>query len=607
MRVHPSLRRLTTIAALTTSVLCFSPLASAQADKTEKTPEVNNSALNAPLLYELLVGEIELRSGKTATAQELLLDAARKSNNEAVFKRATNIALQMRDGPKTLAAVQAWRKALPKSIEASRYEVQVLMALQRSSELPLAIGHLITLSPAKERPGVIGSLPELLSTSADKKQTVGSLEPVLKPWLQDPSTRMASQLALARLLSADGQNERALELVQTAHTQNPKAQDPAAVALELLSSSPSAEPVIQSFLKNQPSAHAVRMAYARALSQQQRFPEAIEQLTSVTQRDPALAAPWLGLGALYLERKQPTETIRVVNIYLKRLADGAIRSPGPNASAALPDLEMEDASSEGNQGTQAYTTQAYFLLSKAAQQQRDWAAAEGWLDKITDPQRTMDVLLRRTGILAEQGKLEQAVEIVRRAPDTGADAQRSKINIEAQLYTNAKQWPAAEAVLAKANERFPNDADLLYQQAMMAEKLDRMDDMEKLLRRVIGIRPDHFHAYNALGYSLAERKLRLPEAKELITKALTIAPGEPFITDSLGWVEYRLGNLDEATRLLKTAYRLRPDVEIAVHLGEVLWVSGQRDEARRLLREARSKGADNEALRETISRLKVDI
>jgi Flp pilus assembly protein TadD len=131
--------------------------------------------------------------------------------------------------------------------------------------------------------------------------------------------------------------------------------------------------------------------------------------------------------------------------------------------------------------------------------------------------------------------------------------------------------------------------------------------MEQLLRRVMVIKPDHHHAYNALGYSLAERNLRLPEAKTLIQKALSLSPGEPFITDSLGWVEYRLGNRDEALRLLRTAYKSRPDPEIAAHLGEVLWVHGQRDEARRVLREGQSRDAANDVLRETLARLQVDL
>jgi tetratricopeptide (TPR) repeat protein len=598
MRVHFSFFR----AALT--VACSLFLTSMGLAQDESSSTVKNSSLNALLFYQLLIGEMEFRSGKPQSAFELMLDAARKSRDEALFLRASNMALQMRDGAKTSNAVQAWRQTLPKSFEASRYEVQVLVALHRTPELLPAIGHLIELTPAKERVSVINSLPPLLNRGADKKQTAQGLEPVLKPWLKDVSTRMAAQLALGRMWLSAEQPEQTLAFAQRAQTQNPQAQEPAVLALELLSSPvhAPAEAIIKNFLKTQPSAGIFRVVYARALGSQQRYTDAVEQLNVVNQADPRMAAPWLALGALHLELKQPAQTTKLLETYLKRLASGGITA---NTPTALPDSD-DDMGSEAS-SPQAQTNQAYFLLSKAAEQQRDYVVAQTWLDKITDPQRAMDVLLRRASMMAEQGQLDKALDMVRKAPDTTPDAPRDKINIEAQLLTNAKKWAAAEAVLAKANQRFPNDADMLYQQAMMAEKLNRIDDMEQLLKRVMDIRPDHFHAYNALGYSLAERNLRLPEAKKLIAKALSLAPSEPFITDSLGWVEYRLGNLDEAVKLLKEAYRLRPDVEIAVHLGEVLWAKNQRDEARRVLREANAKDAANDVLREALTRLKVDL
>ena len=151
-----------------------------------------------------------------------------------------------------------------------------------------------------------------------------------------------------------------------------------------------------------------------------------------------------------------------------------------------------------------------------------------------------------------------------------------------------------------ANQRFPDDVDLLYEQAMMAEKIDRMDDMERLLRRVIELKPDHGHAHNALGYSLADRGLRLPEARELIQRALELRPGDPFITDSLGWVEFRLGNRDEAARLLRSAWAARPDTEIGAHLGEVLWAHRPTRRSAPHLAPGPGRDADNEVLRETL-------
>jgi Flp pilus assembly protein TadD len=146
--------------------------------------------------------------------------------------------------------------------------------------------------------------------------------------------------------------------------------------------------------------------------------------------------------------------------------------------------------------------------------------------------------------------------------------------------------------------------DLIYEQAMMAEKLGRLDEMERLLRRVIQLKPDHQHAYNALGYSLADRGLRLDEARSLIQKALDLSPGDPFITDSLAWVKFRQGQHQEALALLTQAYTARPDTEIAAHLGEVLWTLGRQEEAKRVWSEGRKRDAENEVLLETLKRLR---
>jgi Flp pilus assembly protein TadD len=144
----------------------------------------------------------------------------------------------------------------------------------------------------------------------------------------------------------------------------------------------------------------------------------------------------------------------------------------------------------------------------------------------------------------------------------------------------------------------------LYDQAMLAEKLGKAEEMENLLRKVMQAKPDYHHAYNALGYSLADRNVRLDEARQLIKQALVYAPDDPFITDSLAWVEFRSGNTEEALRLLRGAYQARPDAEIAAHLGEVLWTVGQREQAAAVWKEGLGLNPQNETLQETMRRLR---
>jgi tetratricopeptide (TPR) repeat protein len=206
--------------------------------------------------------------------------------------------------------------------------------------------------------------------------------------------------------------------------------------------------------------------------------------------------------------------------------------------------------------------------------------------------------------LAKQGKLKEARLLISQIPAANAESRRSRLMAELQLLREQRQWQAAFDLLAQYAE---SDLDLLYEQAMMAEKLDRIDEMEKLLRSIISTDPTYFNAYNALGFSLADRNIRLKEAKDLIVKALTLAPGDPFITDSLGWVEYRLGNTSQALVLLEKAFKDRADAEIAAHLGEVLWQLKRENDAIAIWRLGLDIAPDNETLQQTLQRFKPGI
>jgi tetratricopeptide (TPR) repeat protein len=326
------------------------------------------------------------------------------------------------------------------------------------------------------------------------------------------------------------------------------------------------------------------------LTSSQRYADAIAQLELAVKAQPQEPGPYLTLGALHLELKHPVEG----EAALKRFVELATPPAGERAASddGRPDDRLE---------------QAWLMLAQAAEMRGDFKAAEGWLARIADPERALDVQTRRATILAREGRLREARALIKALPERDAEEARAKLSAEAGMLREVKRWKEAYEVLGQAVQRFADDTELLYEQAMMAEKLDRLAEMEQLLRRVIALKPDNAHAYNALGYSLADRSQRLPEARTLIAKALELSPGDPFITDSLGWVEFRLGNRDEALRLLRQAYAARPDAEIGAHLGEVLWSLNQRDEARRVWQESRRRDAANEVLRETLARLRVDL
>ncbi|HEX6361445.1 MAG TPA: tetratricopeptide repeat protein [Albitalea sp.] len=556
------------------------------------------SSLDAQLFYQLIIGEIELRGGEAGTAYEVMLDAARKTRDEQLDKRATDIALQARAGEQALAATRLWRSELPQSLDAHRYLVQLLIALNRPQDTVEPLQSLLKLTPEGDRTGLIMSLPRFYARLQDKKQVAAVLEQALQPYAEAPATRSAVRVAVGRAWLLAPDPGRALALAQRAHAEDPADETPVLLALEMLPGTAAAEAIVQDYLQAHPKAITLRMAYARVLANSQRYGDAVAQLEAVTRENAELAPPWLTLGALHLELRQPKLAAAALERFVSLVQ---AEPPRPAASSPHGALDDDDGPATPDRGL----TQAWLMLAQAAEQQNDFKSAEAWLKRVESPQRALEVIQRRASLMARQGKVREARELIAKAPERGEEDSRAKLLAEVAILRDTKNWSEANSVLARANRKYPDDVDLLYEQSMMAEKLNRMDEMERLLRRVIQLKPDHHHAYNALGYSLADRNVRLTEAKALIQKALEIAPGEPFITDSLGWVEYRIGNRQEALRLLRGAYQSRPDPEIAAHLGEVLWVTGQRDEARRVWREGRSKDATNDVLRETLARFRV--
>jgi len=559
-----------------------------------------NSNIDAQLFYQLLIGELELGAGEAGTAYEVVLDAARKARDENLFKRATEIALQARAGDQAVAAARAWRVAFPQSLDAHRYLIQLLVALNKLDEVGEPLRSMVGATPVPQQPAMISALPAYFARTTDRKAAAGVIESALVPYVKSGPTTVSALVATGRAWQGAEQPERALELAQRAHGVDARAEEPALLALDLLPGTSAAEAIVTGHLAARPDNNGIRLLYARVLGGSQRYTEAVAQLEQVTKAAPRVAQPWLTLGALHLELRQPSQATVALQTFVTLVQNDPDAASVDAAHAALGEDEAAPSSDRG-------LTSAWLMLAQAAEQQGQFAAAEAWLAKVDSPQRALDVQSRRASILARQGKLPEARALIRKAPERGPEDARAKLMAEVQLLRDARQWNEAFTLLGSASQRSPDDVDLIYEQSMMAEKLDRMDEMERLLRRVMALKPDHHHAYNALGFSLAERNLRLPEARTLIQKALQLAPNEPFITDSLGWVEYRLGNRAEALRLLRRAYQARPDPEIAAHLGEVLWVTDNRDEARSVWRDARNRDNANDVLIETLARLKVDL
>ncbi|MGH8705557.1 MAG: tetratricopeptide repeat protein, partial [Burkholderiales bacterium] len=325
------------------------------------------------------------------------------------------------------------------------------------------------------------------------------------------------------------------------------------------------------YLEKYPDSRDVRLNYARVLIADKRFPEARAEFEKIVARHQGDSDAIYAVGLLAFQVKE----YAIAEANMKRLLDLGYRDPNG----------------------------VRYVLGQIAEEQKDWPGAIEWYKTIQRGEHAMPARMRTAQALAKQGKLEEARAFLRNVSVT-AEPQRVQLIIaESQLLREANLHREAFELLGQALEKSPEQPDLLYDHALTAEKLDRFDQLEASLKKLIQVKPDHAHAYNALGYSFADRNVRLPEARKLIEKALELAPEDFFIIDSMGWVLYRMGDLKGAAQHLRRAWDGRPDGEIGAHLGEVLWMLGERDEARRIWQEALKASPENETLQKTIKRL----
>ena len=540
--------------------------------------------LDATLFYEILMGEILTRGGDPGTGYSLMLEAARRSNDERLYQRATDIALQSRSGDSALVAAQAWKDAWPASREANRYVLQILIALNRIEETAGPLKQELETAPASGKAASLLALPQLYRRASDKTLAANVVEKALVNDLADPSAGAAAWTAVGRMRLMADNKSGALDAARRGQSLDPLSDGPAVLALELMEGGTTdAEPLLRRYLEGKPTPE-LRMAYARLLLELQRYTEARQQVQIVTQDKPDLIQAWLVQAALQFQ-------------------DGSLDA----AEASLQRFTALAESTTDSESNRVSMTPAYLLHAQIAEKRGDFASAENWLSRIENEKDLFSAQTRRASLLARQGKLTQARALLRSMPAATDEARRMIMLAEVQLLRDARAFDEAYTLQEKVVAQTPDDDDLVYELAMLADKTGRHDVMERLLRQIMQRKPGYHHAYNALGYSFAERGIRLAEARELVLKALSHAPDDPFITDSLGWVEFRLGNLEQARRLLETAYKIRPDAEIAAHLGEVLWTMGEKDRAMVIWKESARLNADNETLRETLKRLGVSL
>jgi len=544
--------------------------------KAEEEARLPKVEMTPVMLDQLLKAEFAFRNGDWQGPYLTVLSLAQQTRDPRLARRAAEMAVAAKQADDTLAAVRLWYRLDPESDEATQYFVGMVVTSEKIAELEPVFEERLREAPAARRGLLMFQVQQLLGRAKDKDAALAMLERLVEPYDQMMEARIVrAQIALVR-----GDKALARTYAQSALAAKPDAEIALLMLAQVTDDEAQVVAMMAKFLKSYPNAHDVRAAYARVLVNRKDYPAARREFESLLKVQPDNAATLYALGILATQ----TDDAPGAETYFTRFVDVLGRNPN----------DERDPS------------RALLILSQLAEERGDLAGALLWLNKVpdnTDEQTRFNTQLRRAHLTNKGGDLAAARALLAELKPTDPARQAQLMAADAQLLRQANQLPQAYAVMEAAAQRFPKNPDLLYDFALLAEKMGKVDVMEAQLREVMAQAPDNHHAYNALGYSLAERNVRLQEAYGLIAKALEMAPDDPFIMDSMGWIHYRMGNLNEAEKFLRRAYGVRKDAEIGIHLGEVLWQKGDKSAAQALWRDARAKDPQNEALRETLTRL----
>jgi tetratricopeptide (TPR) repeat protein len=548
-----------------------------EADAAATDPSLPAVKLTQELMFKLLAAEIAFQRGQWESAYVTTLAAAQQTRDPRLARRAAEMALSAKQGNEALSAVRLWHELAPQSEEATQYLLGlIVLGDDIEPARPILTQRLKDARPAT-RGLMLLQMQRMLSRAKDKAAAFKLIESLAAPY----GTLAEAHVALAQGAAANGDSARARMEARAALGLKPDSELAALTLVQVTPDKNEAIATLEKFLAAYPKARDVRIAYTRILVDQKQYDKARQQFETILKAQPDDLTSLFALGLLSTQ----INDLKSAETYLTKYLD---------VLSKHPDEERDP-------------TQALLVLAQIAEERKDSEAALKWLAQIDSGEIYLGAQLKRAQIIAKRGDLPGARAVLAGLKPESEREQVQVIVADAQLMREAGDVDGAMSLLQKNLKRFPDNTELLYDYAMAAEKSNKIEVMETTLRKVIELAPDSQHAYNALGYSLAERNIRLPEAQALIEKALKLAPEDPFIMDSMGWVLFRLGKLKDAEDILRRAYDLRPDPEIATHLGEVLWVKGQKDAAHTLWRDASNKDPQNDTLKSTLSRLHVTL
>jgi tetratricopeptide (TPR) repeat protein len=529
---------------------------------SEMRPEdAQHQPLDGQVIYQALLAEFALQRGNAELASKAYADLALRTRDPKVLERTVEVAGHARRLDLALEAARLWVEVEPSSARAQQVLAGVLVMSERLDDLAPQLIRMLEIDKEALAANLLG-LNRMLARNADRQAVFHLIDKVCAPFFGVAE----AHYAVAMAAGSAGERSRALAEVRRALELRPDWEMAALLEAQLLSRDSPGDAInaLQRFVERNPDSRDAELHLARALVGDKRYVEARQHFQRLLRNHPNSPEIVYPVAILALQQ----DDVALAETQLKHLL-----------TLDFPDKSV-----------------AYYYLGQIADEGKRSSEAIAYYTQVGPGEHYLPAQVRSAHLLALEGQLDAARRHLH-GVRVKTPQERVQLSIaEAQLLREAKQTQAAFDLLDRALSQQPEQADLLYETALLAEKLGRMDVLENYLRKLIALKPDSAQAYNALGYSFADRNLRLPEARQLIEKALNLAPEDPFILDSMGWVLYRQGDLSGALAHLERAYAQRADPEIAAHLGEVLWMLGRKDEARSLWRESQKKYPANEEL-----------
>ena len=531
--------------------------------------ELPGNELTPDLLYDLLLAEIARQRGQVDIALDALSRSAFETRDPRIASRATRLALRNGSYAQALDMARLWVNLEPDSAAADEALAQILVGLGRSAEAEQHFVEMIRRAEPDVAP-VYRRIADLMT----HQQQPDALLPVMERLVALHPEVAEAHFAQAFLASRLQQREAADAALDQALKIRPKWEDAALAKVMNLAIDDKDEEVqafAGRFLARAPSATTFRMQYARWLLEQDQIEPALKQFRRVLRDEPDNGDALYAAALLSIERKD------------YEVARGLL----------VRHLEQRPEHDQ---------TRLY--LGQIATELKDFDGARDWFGQVSDDRLYFEAQLRIGAAMADGGDVEGALGHLL---GVAWNDQREEVRLiltREEVLRQAGRLPAAKGLLDEALLRLPDEPDLLYARGLVAAQMKLVDVHERDLRKLIAQEPDNAHAYNALGYTLADLTDRYDEAYALISKALELDPDDPFIMDSMGWVKYRMGHLDQALDYLQRAFDIREDAEIAAHLGEVFWVTGNRRRAESIWRRGLKIGPDNEVLLSTIRKFK---